>query len=167
MFARLRARWRAARGRTAFERQMADEMRFHLESRTADLIAQGVPPHDARRRARLAFGNPAAWAEHCRDARGLRLLEELRQDVRFAWRGIVRRRLTAAIAVLTLRFGIGISSGVFTMLSGAALRSDGSCSRPTASAPNASSCSPTTSGNGGSTPTPPSSAGRWTSPACR
>jgi len=122
MVTRLRARVRAALGRTAFERQMADEMRFHLESRTADLIARGVPPPDARRRARLEFGNPVARAEDCRDARGLRFLDELRQDVRFAWRGILRRRLTAAIVVLTLTFGIGISSGVFTMMSAAALR---------------------------------------------
>ena len=81
MFTRLRARVRAALGRTAFERQMADEMRFHLESRTADLIARGVPPRDARRRARLEFGNPVARAEDCRDARGLRFLDELERTL--------------------------------------------------------------------------------------
>src|SRR5438477_9358950 len=51
-----------------------------------------------------------------------RAFDELRQDTRFAWRGVRRRRVTAAIVVLTLTFGIGISSGVFTLLSAAALR---------------------------------------------
>ena len=105
-----------------FERDMSDELRFHLERRTDDLVGRGLPHDAARAQARREFGNPAVWAERCRDARGLRLLDELRQDLRFAWRGIVRRRLTAAIVLLTLTFGIGISSGVFTMLSAALLR---------------------------------------------
>jgi predicted permease len=122
MGSRLRSYWRRLVNRDSFERHMSDEMRFHLESRAGDLVARGMSAGEARRRARLEFGNPAVWAEHCRDARGRRAIDELRQDVRFAWRGIVRRRLTAAIVVLTLTFGIGISSGVFTMLSAAALR---------------------------------------------
>jgi putative ABC transport system permease protein len=110
------------RRRGDFERDLSDELAFHLERRTDDLVARGLTRDAARAQARREFGNPAAWAEHCRDARGWRLLDELRQDVRFAWRGIMRRRLTAAIAVFTLTFGIGISSGVFTMLSAAMLR---------------------------------------------
>lgn len=110
------------RRRSDFERDLSDELAFHLERRTDDLVARGLTRAAARARARREFGNPVAWAEHCRDARGLRLLDELRQDLRFAWRGILRRRLTAAIVVLTLTFGIGISSGVFTMLSAATLR---------------------------------------------
>jgi predicted permease len=110
------------RRRSDFERDLSDELAFHVERRTDDLVARGLTPEAARAQARREFGNPAAWAEHCRDARGLRLLDELRQDIRFAWRGIARRRLTAAIAVFTLTFGIGISSGVFTLLSAATLR---------------------------------------------
>ena len=99
------------------ERSMDDELRFHLESRTAHLEHRGVPPEEARRQARLEFGNPAAWREHCRDARRLHLLDDFVGDVRFALRGFRRHKLLSAIVIATLTFGIGISSGVLTMFS--------------------------------------------------
>src|SRR4051812_21743687 len=119
---RLRSLWRAWRHRATFERRMSDEMAFHLDSRADDLVRRGLTRDAARRQARLEFGNPAAWRDRSRDARGIRALDELRQDLRFAWRSVQRRKLTAAVIVLTLTFGIGISSGVFTMLAAAMLR---------------------------------------------
>lgn len=113
---------RAALDRSSFERDMDDELRFHLETRTAHFVAQGLSPEDAARRARLEFGNPAAWQEHCRDARGLRLLGELRADLGYALHGFRRHPLLSATVVLTLTLGIGVSSGVFTLLSALVLR---------------------------------------------
>src|SRR3954467_2687766 len=108
--------------RRSFEKDMADELAFHLEERAADLVRRGLTISEARRQARLEFGNPAAVSEQCRDARGTRALDELSQDLRFAWRTIRRRKLASAVVVLTLTLGVGISSGVFTMLSAATLR---------------------------------------------
>ncbi len=48
---------RALVGRGSFERDMDDELRFHIEARTADLIRGGVTPADAARRARVEFGS--------------------------------------------------------------------------------------------------------------
>jgi macrolide transport system ATP-binding/permease protein len=101
---------------------MSEELRFHLDARAAHLVKEGVPPAEAARRARLEFGNPAVWQERCRDARGLRLLDDFRQDVRFALRNARRYKLLAVIVVATLTFGIGISSGVFTLFDAIALR---------------------------------------------
>lgn len=122
MLRRLRSLWRALVNRTAFEDAMDAEIRFHLESRAADLVRRGLSPADAARRARIEFGNPDAWQDACRDAKGLRVIDDLRQDLRFAWRTARRHTLLASLVVVTLAFGIGISSGVFTMLSAATLR---------------------------------------------
>src|SRR5216683_412353 len=63
------------------EMHLEKEVRFHLEEHTADLIAHGVDPEEARRQARLTFGGPEQVKENCRDARGTRWLEDLLQDV--------------------------------------------------------------------------------------
>ena len=57
MLSRMRSLIRTLRGRSAFEDNMNDEMRFHLEARTADLVRRGLSPADAARRARLEFGS--------------------------------------------------------------------------------------------------------------
>jgi predicted permease len=122
MWARARSLWRALRHRSSFERGMDEEVRFHLEMRAAHFVSRGLSPEDAARQARLEFGNPAAWQEHCRDARGLRLLGELRTDLRYALHGFRRHPLLSATVVLTLTVGIGLSTGVFTLLSALFLR---------------------------------------------
>lgn len=114
--------WRAARHRDSFERQMSDEMRFHLETRTDAFVREGMDPVDARRRARLEFGNPAAWKDNCRDARQLHLIDDLVADGRFTFRGFRRHPLLSLVVIATLTFGIGISTGVFTIFSATALR---------------------------------------------
>ena len=120
---RLTRFWRTLRDRPSFERGMSDEMRFHLESRIDDLVRGGLNPEEARRRARLEFGNPAAWQTQCRTARRLHLVDDFVADVRFSFRGFRRHPLLSAVVILTLTFGIGISSGVFTIFSRIALQS--------------------------------------------
>jgi putative ABC transport system permease protein len=122
MLARLRSFWSAWRDRAAFHRQMSDEMRFHLESRVDDLVRRGSTPDAARRRARLEFGNPVVWQERCRDTRRLGLLDDVVADVRFALRSFRHQKALSAIVVVTLTFGIGVSSGVFTLFSAIGLR---------------------------------------------
>jgi hypothetical protein len=66
--------------RSEVESHMADEIGFHIEARAADLAARGVDPDEAFRRARLEFGGIEKYKEEVRRARGLGLLDELRQD---------------------------------------------------------------------------------------
>ena len=77
---------RAYPGGSTLERDMDDELRFHLESRAADLVRSGLPPAEAARRARLEFGAVEGYKEGCREARGLRPFDELRGDLRYAFR---------------------------------------------------------------------------------
>ena len=69
MLSKLRSLLRALLHRSAFEREMDEELRFHLESRAADLVKAGVPAAEAARRARLEFGNPEAYQDRCRESR--------------------------------------------------------------------------------------------------
>jgi len=68
------------------EEQLEKELRFHIEQHTADLVARGLDPGEARRQANLTLGGPELAKEQCRDARGTRWLEDLLQDFRYALR---------------------------------------------------------------------------------
>ena len=122
MVRRLRSLWRVLSRRSAFERDMDDELRFHLESRTADLVSRGVAPDEAARRARLEFGNPAAFADACREARRLTLWDDLQGDVRFAVRAMRKDALVTLTIVATLALGIGSTAAIVTAVNAAMLR---------------------------------------------
>ena len=92
MLARLRGIARDIFHRTGMERDMAVELRFHLEERIEDLVRQGIQPEDAAQRAKLEFGSSEAYKEQCREARGLRFFDEARQDLRYGHRHGRERR---------------------------------------------------------------------------
>jgi len=96
------------------EEQLEEELCFHLEQHTNELIAQGHAPDDARRQARLALGGSEQVKEHCRDARGTRWLEDLLQDFRYAVRTLRNQTGFAAITVLILALGIGATTAIFS-----------------------------------------------------
>lgn len=104
------------------EREMAEEFRVHLEMETEQNIRAGMTPAEARRRAALAFGGVDRIGEDVRDARGVRPLEEVVRDVRFALRSLVRRPGFTIVAVATLAIGIGASTAMFTLVNSVLLR---------------------------------------------
>lgn len=122
MFPRLRSFARALLGRSRFEADMQEELRFHLQARTEDLVRSGLSPAEARRRARLEFGGAARIEEECREARGLRFWDAFMRDLKFAARLLRRDPVFAATAILTLGLCIGANTAVFSVVDAVLLR---------------------------------------------
>src|SRR5262249_6041449 len=108
--------------RKKMEEELEKELRFHLDQHTADLIAQGLDPKEARRRARLALGGPEQVKEQCRDARGTRWLEGLLQDLRDGLRRLMNKAGFAFVAVITLAAGIAANTTIFSVADALVLR---------------------------------------------
>lgn len=106
----------------ALEREMDDEMRFHVDMEAADLIARGTAPDDARRLAHLRFGGVSQQKEAALEARSARWLAEAGQDLRYAARLLRRDRAFACVTVLTAALGIGATTAVFSAVDGVLLR---------------------------------------------
>jgi putative ABC transport system permease protein len=104
------------------EEELEKELRFHLDQHTADLIAEGLDPEEARRRARLALGGPEQVKEHCRDARGTRWLEDLLQDLRYGARMLMKNPGFTLIAIITVAAGIAANTTIFSVADSLVLR---------------------------------------------
>ena len=109
-------------GRKTFEARLSAELRYHFESLVRDFEAAGVPPQEARRRARLEFGGVEQIKEECRDVRG-RWLEDLWKDLRYTSRTLGRSPGFLAVSVLSLALGIGANTAVVSLINAVLLRS--------------------------------------------
>jgi len=105
MFADLWIRLRSLVRRRIVERELADELQFHLDQSIDKHIASGMTRADAVRRARLEFGGAAGVADACRDARGVALIETVLQDIRYGLRTLRRETVFSITAILTLALG--------------------------------------------------------------
>src|SRR5262245_53893154 len=122
MIARIRSLIAGVFNRADVEANMNAELQFHIEARAADLESRGVDAAEALRRARLEFGGFEKYKEQIRDARGLRLIDELRADLRCGLRGIRRSPAFAIVATISLALGIGANTLIFSVLDSTFLR---------------------------------------------
>jgi len=122
LWSRFRSWTTAMLRRNRMEREMDEEIRFHIEAHAADLVSRGVPQREALRRARLEFGGMETTKEECRDAIGVSFLETLIQDVRHAVRTLLRTPVFTVITVAVLALGIGGNTAIFSVVDAVLLR---------------------------------------------
>ena len=106
------------------ERELDDELTFHIERETQKHIARGLSPTDARREAHTRFGSAPLTADECRDARGTAGVDDLVRDVLYAFRTFRRAPLVALTIVATVALGLGLVTVAFTFYNVGFLRVD-------------------------------------------
>jgi predicted permease len=121
---RLKLRARAVFAPRRVERDLDEELAFHIERETQKHIANGISPAEARTRAMARFGSVSVAADECRDARGTALLDNVVRDVLYACRSFRRAPLVALTIVTTVGLGLGLVAVVFTILNSVIFRVD-------------------------------------------
>ena len=109
-------RLRSILRRRRVERELDEELQFHLERKIDEGIAEGLSPDEARRRAMRAMGGLDQRKEEIRDTRHIHWLTDFMDDVRYACRSLRRTPGLAAFVVVTLAMGIGMTATPFSML---------------------------------------------------
>jgi predicted permease len=121
---RLKLRVRAWLAPRRVERDLDDELAFHVERETQEHVANGLSPAEARARAMARFGSVTVAADQCRDERSTAFLEGVVRDVLYAGRSFRRAPLVALTIVSTVALGLGLVAAVFTLLNALIFRVD-------------------------------------------
>jgi putative ABC transport system permease protein len=118
----LRLRWRALIHRRRLDRDLDDGLRFHFEMKASRHRESGMSPEDAVAAARRRFGSSTGWKETIREMWTLDLLESFMQDLKYAWRSLVKTPGFSVAALLVLTLGIGTTTAIFSVVNAVILR---------------------------------------------
>jgi predicted permease len=122
MLAGIGARLRDALGRASADREMDEELRFHIEMETEKNVRSGMTPEEARRHALVSFGGMERHRGRLREGRQVPFVEPLWHDVRFGVRAVRRTPGLSAVAALTVALGVGATTTVFSAVNATLLR---------------------------------------------
>jgi predicted permease len=108
--------------RAETERNLEEELRSHIQLRADELERSGLSPASAIRRAQIEFGSAEKVREECREAIGGNFIDGLMQDLRFSLRTLAKQPLFAAVAIVTLAIGIGMSTLMLSIVQDVLIR---------------------------------------------
>ncbi len=117
-----RLRLRSLFSRKRLERELDEELGYHLERQIQEEIAAGRTPEEAHYRALREIRNIQQRKEECRDMRNMNWLEDFAGDVRYASRQLSKDKSFFAIAAVTLALAIGANTAIFSAVDGVLLR---------------------------------------------
>src|SRR5579859_3228901 len=122
MIQRLRSLFRVLTRRRDFEQGMSDELRFHIEQYTDDLVRSGMSREKAARVIRAELGSPINIKADCREAFGVHFFDELRRQLLYAARLLRKTPGFTATALLTLAVCFGANLTIFAAIDSVLLR---------------------------------------------
>src|SRR5437868_6730316 len=108
--------------RSRFDKELDEEVRFHLETRATELEQSGLSKRDAQIQARREFGSAARANEETRAAWQFSWLEDFAADLRYAGRSVARRPAFALTSIACLGIGIGANALIFSLVNAVLLR---------------------------------------------
>ncbi len=122
MFKRLRSLFRVLTHRRDFEDGMTEELRFHIQHYTDELVRSGMTPEEAARLAQRELGSLINIKGDCREAFGVHLLDEFRRELSYAARLLRKTPGFTATALLTLAVCFGANLTIFAVIDSVLLR---------------------------------------------
>ena len=115
-------RLRSLVSRNRLDADLDEELRDHIDRQTEENLARGMGKEEARLAALRTFGNLVVLREQTHETWAWAPLEQIWQNFRYAVRSARRAPALSSVAVLALALGIGLNTGVFTMLNAMFLR---------------------------------------------